>query len=416
MKQGIDNTDWTQALRRRLQQAELPVDQQAWEHIASRLEGKASPAAAPKRRLWPWVAAAVAAAVAVALVVVPALLAPQPRRSAPAATAPGIAAAPVPEPALAPEPATAHAAASLPARARHLAARARDAKPRVLLDVSPQQPQASQQPQQAPQQWAQAPSRDTAQCEPADTARDTAQREPLLARNDAGQAARHSAAPDAASSSKWTGYGGFTVSSSHDDGNSGFTAQVYGMGVMMASGGGMGRSLPADAMSYNSMLLAASAAPSYDYKHKIPLMVGFTVGKMLDYGLEATVGGSFSSYSSDVTNMLNGDTFGQTVQLVGIPLGLRWHFASYRHFSAYVGAEGMVEWVTKAKFGDEHVHVGRAQWSGSGMLGVQYSLAQHVAIFVEPKFTHYFTRLPLKTARSEHDVNLNVRVGLSFDF
>lgn len=411
MKQEIDNTDWTRALRRRLQQAELPVDQQAWEHIASRLEGKASPAAAPRRRLWPWVAAAVAAVVAAVLVVVPALLAPPPRRSAPAATAPGIAAAPVPEPARVPEPSPARVVAPLPARARHLAARAHAARPRTLLDVLPQQPQASQQPQQAPQQWAQAPARDTAKCEPADTAR-----EPLLARNDAGQAARHSAAPDAASSSKWTGYGGFTASSSHDDGNSGFTAQVYGMGVMMASGGGMGRSLPPDARSYNSMLLAASAAPSYDYKHKIPLMVGFTVGKMLGYGLESTVGGSFSSYSSEVTNLLNGDTFGQTVQLVGIPLGLRWHFASYRHFSAYVGAEGMVEWVTKAKFGDEHVHVGRAQWSGSGMLGVQYSLARHVAIFVEPKFTHYFTRLPLKTSRSEHDVNLNVRVGLSFDF
>jgi opacity protein-like surface antigen len=81
-----------------------------------------------------------------------------------------------------------------------------------------------------------------------------------------------------------------------------------------------------------------------------------------------------------------------------------------------VGAEGMVEWVTKAKFGSEHVHVGRAQWSGSGMLGVQYSLADHVAIFVEPKFTHYFNRLPLKTLRSEHDINMNVRVGLGFDF
>ena len=50
------------------------------------------------------------------------------------------------------------------------------------------------------------------------------------------------------------------------------------------------------------------------------------------------------------------------------------------------------------------------------MLGVQYSLADHVAIFVEPKFTHYFNRLPLKTLRSEHDINMNVRVGLGFDF
>ena len=47
MNQEIDNIDWIQAVRRRLQQAELPVDQQAWDRIASRVDGKASPAAAP---------------------------------------------------------------------------------------------------------------------------------------------------------------------------------------------------------------------------------------------------------------------------------------------------------------------------------------------------------------------------------
>lgn len=393
MNQEIDNTDWIQAVRRRLQQAELPVDQQAWEGIASRVDGKASPAAAPQRRalarrLWPWVAAAAAAVVA-AIVVVTALLAPQPRRLAPAIAA----AQPSPVPVETSRPTATRAHLS-----RHRA-----------IDV-PLQPQAPQ----ALQQWAQAPARDSVA--PVDTARDAAGREPLLASNETGQDARHNAAvaTGAASSSKWAGYGGFTAGTSGDD--TGLTAQVYGMGVMMAGSGGMGRSMPPDAMTYNTMLLAASAAPSYDYKHKIPIVVGFTVGKMLDYGLEATVGGSFSSYSSDVTNRLNGETFGQVVQLVGLPVGLRWHFASYRHFSAYVGAEGMVEWVTKAKFGSEHVHVGRAQWSGSGMLGVQYSLADHVAIFVEPKFTHYFNRLPLKTLRSEHDINMNVRVGLGFDF
>ncbi len=50
MNQEIDNTDWIQAVRRRLQQAELPVDQQAWDRIASRVDGKASPAAAPQQR------------------------------------------------------------------------------------------------------------------------------------------------------------------------------------------------------------------------------------------------------------------------------------------------------------------------------------------------------------------------------
>ncbi len=406
MNQEIDNIDWIQAVRRRLQQAELPVDQQAWDRIASRVDGKASPAAAPQRRalarrLWPWVAAAAAAVVA-AIVVVTALLVPQPRRLAPAATAPAIAAA-QPAPAPVPQPSPAPVETSRPAAARAHLSRHR------AIEV-PLQPQASQ----ALQQWAQAPARDSVA--PVDTARDAAGSEPLLASNETGQDARHNAAvaTGAASSSKWAGYGGFTTGTSGDD--TGLTAQVYGMGVMMAGSGGMGRSMPPDAMTYNTMLLAASAAPSYDYKHKIPIVVGFTVGKMLDYGLEATVGGSFSSYSSDVTNRLNGETCGQVVQLVGLPVGLRWHFASYRHFSAYVGAEGMVEWVTKAKFGSEHVHVGRAQWSGSGMLGVQYSLANHVAIFVEPKLTHYFNRLPLKTLRSEHDINMNVRVGLGFDF
>lgn len=401
MKQEFDNTDWTQALRRRLQQAELPVEEKTWERVASRVDGKAEPAAAPSRsalarRLWPWVAVAAAAVVA-ALVVVPALLAPQPRRSAPA-PATAIAAA-RPAPATVPAPSPAPVAVARPAAPRAHAARHR------VIDV-PQQPQAAQAPRQpqAPQQWAQAAARDS--IVPVDTAQAATAREPLLASNEAGQGGWHNAAATATgavSSSKWAGYGGLT-------------AQVYGMGVMMASGGGMGRSLPPDAMTYNTMLLAASAAPSYDYKHKIPLMVGFTVGKMLDYGLEVTAGGSFSSYSSDVTNRLNGETFGQVVQLVGLPVGLRWHFASYKHLSAYVGAEGMVEWVTKAKFGSERVHAGRAQWSGSGMLGVQYSLADHVAIFVEPKFTHYFNRLPLKTVRSEHDINMNVRAGLSFDF
>ncbi len=422
MKQEKENIDWTRALSQRVRQAEHPVPEATWEAISRRVGNKkVAPAtvqahgkAMASSRRWLWAVVAAAAVVA-AIAFLPSLFAPQePGRHTPGAAQPTAAAS---KPAATmqratqrpwvseQEPLAAATASARPTQADHSHAAMPPSVP-LAHDTA-----ARVTPVVAPDSQAVAPvAPNYAQSEAA-TQRDTTAAAqgsmPLVAQQ---------GAPSSTSSQSYTGFKGYTAS---NDAAGGYTASLYGTGILFAGDGGVGRNYlmsNSSSIAYNSALLAMSAAPSYDYKHKIPITVGITVGKMLDYNLEPTIGFNYSSYSSDVTNRLSGETLDQRVQLLGIPVGLKWHFLNIGHFSAYVGAEGMAERVVSARFGNDKLTVRRLQWSVDGSLGAQYAIAHHVALFLEPKFTHYFTRLPVKTLRNEHDITVNVRMGLSFDF
>lgn len=152
-----------------------------------------------------------------------------------------------------------------------------------------------------------------------------------------------------------------------------------------------------------------------NYKHRIPINVGIMANKSLPCNLVAGIGVNYARYSSDVSIDL--EHFDQTVQFVGIPVALQWHFWRHGNWSAYIGGEAMAERCIDVDTKLDDIEVpGRIQWSVHGMAGMQYNITDHVGLFVEPKVSHFITEFPITTVRNEHPVNFNLKVGAHVNF
>ncbi len=154
----------------------------------------------------------------------------------------------------------------------------------------------------------------------------------------------------------------------------------------------------------------------YSYKHKQPISVGLKYSKNLSHNLDLNVGLNYTLLRTDVMDDNSQREFTQKLQFVGIPLGVNWTFARYKRFSAYVGAEVEAERCVDARFDGESMTIKTIQWSAHGLAGARLALSDNLSLYAEPKISHYFTELPLKTVRDEHDVNFNLQVGLTFNY
>ena len=194
-----------------------------------------------------------------------------------------------------------------------------------------------------------------------------------------------------------------------------FNISLYGSGNLLAQNGTQAVQRPILMAMGNGRFIEAQAVTHYHYNHRIPLNVGIMVSKSLPHNLTAGIGMNYARYSSEVSADL--ERFDQTVQFIGIPVALQWRFWNYRRLSAYVGAEAMAERCVAVDRGDEQVDVPkRIQWSVHGMAGLQLSITQHLGLFVEPKVSHYATEFTLPTARNEHPLTFNLKMGVNISF
>ena len=166
----------------------------------------------------------------------------------------------------------------------------------------------------------------------------------------------------------------------------------------------------------NGRFLETRAMLQYRYHHRLPVNVGLMASHEIAHNLTAGIGLNYALYSSEVS-LGEMEHFDQTVQFIGIPTALRWSFWRHGHFSTYIGAEAMAERCISAEFGDQPSDVPRRiQWSVHGMAGMKYSLSDRFGLFIEPKVSHFITEFPLTTARNEHPLVFNVKLGATIDF
>lgn len=194
-----------------------------------------------------------------------------------------------------------------------------------------------------------------------------------------------------------------------------FSISLYGSGNLLAQNSTHAMQRPVLMAMGNGRFMETQASTRYHYKHRIPLNVGIMASKSLPHNLSVGIGVNYARYSSEVSADL--ERFDQTVQFIGIPVALQWHFWHYRRLSAYVGAEAMAERCIAVDRGDEQVDVPRRiQWSVHGMAGLQLAITHHLGLFVEPQVSHYATRFTLPTARNEHPLTFNLKMGANINF
>lgn len=152
------------------------------------------------------------------------------------------------------------------------------------------------------------------------------------------------------------------------------------------------------------------------FRHHLPLSFGLSFRREFAYGLSLDCGLNYTLLRSEVRLPYSSEEVGQTLHFIGVPLRLNWQFVERGPFSAYLGGGGMVEKCVAARLGSEFVGEKALQWSLAAALGAQYRLGNHVALYFEPELSCYLTDTELRTSRTDASPTLTLRLGMRFAF
>lgn len=167
-----------------------------------------------------------------------------------------------------------------------------------------------------------------------------------------------------------------------------------------------------------------------EYKHRLPVRVGFNVAYRLTDRLSVESGVSYTRLSSDMKDGTkdNYSSGSQKLDYIGVPLNVKYRAFGYRRLSVYASAGLLTEKCVSGKTTHEYViscekkkheaeDVAAKPWqlSVNAALGAQFDVLRNVGVYVEPGVSYYFDdRSTLSTIYKEKPLNFNLNLGVRY--
>ena len=167
-----------------------------------------------------------------------------------------------------------------------------------------------------------------------------------------------------------------------------------------------------------------------EYKHRLPVRVGFNVAYRLTDRLSVESGVSYTRLSSDMKDGTkdNYSSGSQKLDYIGVPLNVKYRAFGYRRLSVYASAGLLTEKCVSGKRTHEYVISGEKkkheaedvaakpwQLSVNAALGAQFDVLRNVGVYVEPGVSYYFDdRSTLSTIYKEKPLNFNLNLGVRY--
>ncbi len=217
----------------------------------------------------------------------------------------------------------------------------------------------------------------------------------------------------------------------------GWSVRLYGENGLISGGSGRG--------GQSSDMLVASAAPAAGNgessnlsptlltavqevpmrtTHHMPVSVGMQVGIPLCRHLSLSTGLVYTQARSEFAYHHYGaeSTTTQTLHYVGIPVGIDYGLWSTRWLRTYVsvGAEGAV-CVSNRTVEEDGSRVGdaprdRMQWSAQWSAGVQFDILPQLGVYAEPGVKYYFDNgSNIENVFKKRKFNFNFQLGLRWN-
>lgn len=157
-------------------------------------------------------------------------------------------------------------------------------------------------------------------------------------------------------------------------------------------------------------------------KHHQPISVGMQVGFHLLPKLKLSTGLVYTKVSSDFISGVS-DTRTESTQdlhYIGIPLNLSYSVWEYKGLHTYVtaGGEGAVNIKNHAETDGEVKESKRdkMQWSTNASVGIQYDFIPQLGVYVEPGMKYYFDNgSQIENIFKDKKLNFNIQFGLRFN-
>lgn len=158
-------------------------------------------------------------------------------------------------------------------------------------------------------------------------------------------------------------------------------------------------------------------------KHHQPISVGMQVGFHLLPKLKLSTGLVYTKVSSDfISGVSDTRTVVSTQDLhyIGIPLNLSYSVWEYKGLHTYVtaGGEGAVNIKNHTETDGEVKESKRdkMQWSTNASVGIQYDFIPQLGVYVEPGMKYYFDNgSQIENIFKDKKLNFNIQFGLRFN-
>ena len=157
-------------------------------------------------------------------------------------------------------------------------------------------------------------------------------------------------------------------------------------------------------------------------KHHQPVSVGMQVGFHLLTKLKLSTGLVYTKVSSDFISGVSDTRTVSTQDLhyIGIPLNLSYSVWEYKGLHTYVtaGGEGAVNIKNHTETDGEVKESKRdkMQWSTNASVGIQYDFIPQLGVYVEPGMKYYFDNgSQIENIFKDKKLNFNIQFGLRFN-
>lgn len=157
-------------------------------------------------------------------------------------------------------------------------------------------------------------------------------------------------------------------------------------------------------------------------KHHQPISVGMQVGIHLLPKLKLSTGLVYTKVSSDFISGVSDTRTVSTQDLhyIGIPLNLSYSAWEYKGLHTYVtaGGEGAVNIKNHTETDGEVKESKRdkMQWSTNASVGIQYDFIPQLGVYVEPGMKYYFDNgSQIENIFKDKKLNFNIQFGLRFN-
>lgn len=154
--------------------------------------------------------------------------------------------------------------------------------------------------------------------------------------------------------------------------------------------------------------------------HDMPISIGFTASYSVTPRIALASGLVYTLATSSFQHGASMPKETQTLHYVGIPLNLSYTVWGNSWLRTYimVGAQAdmNVKATLKADGHKSNIDNDRAQFSVTGGAGVQLNVAQQLGVYVEPGVRYYFDNgSAVQTIFKEHPTNFSLQVGLRWN-
>ena len=149
-------------------------------------------------------------------------------------------------------------------------------------------------------------------------------------------------------------------------------------------------------------------------KHRLPIRFGLSLHYQFRPRLAFMSGISYTRLYSEFSFPLYGNiSYSQRLHYIGVPFGVAWQLWTANRFSVYLAGGAMVEKCVSGSIDGDYTGQKPWQWSVSGAIGAEYAFTSLLGAYIEPSLGYYFSDgTQLEHYYKEHPLAPSIEFGL----